>query len=193
MPFKAAGLSQGRSKVLGRDYADFREFPIRNCMKRGCWVVVSYSSTHEKTLPDGPLRPGMEVHRASHADSQGAWAAEDSQPSRGPKRNLLRPKKRLPVARLLPHDFPRWPTVYYYYYFRQWRIEKAPGKGSTKLYPRTSAGGRLNRNPQPSSAQASSWTEPVGQDHWSGRRRARLRRRGKRRSRAASLLRRECS
>src|SRR3712207_4480458 len=32
--------------------------------------------------------------------------------------------------RLLPHDFPRWPSVYYYYYyyyycyyFRKWRID----------------------------------------------------------------------
>src|SRR3712207_6015461 len=24
--------------------------------------------------------------------------------------------------RMLPHDFPRWPTVYYYY-FRKWRID----------------------------------------------------------------------
>jgi putative transposase len=30
--------------------------------------------------------------------------------------------------RLLPHDFPRWPTVYHY--FRKWRIEKAPGSVS---------------------------------------------------------------
>ena len=51
-------------------------------MKKGRRVAIRYSSTHEKTLPDGPLRPGMEVHRASHADSQGAWAAEDSQPTR---------------------------------------------------------------------------------------------------------------
>ena len=33
--------------------------------------------------------------------------------------------------RLLPHDFPRWPTVYHY--FRIWRIERAPGRGSTEL------------------------------------------------------------
>jgi Putative transposase of IS4/5 family (DUF4096) len=31
--------------------------------------------------------------------------------------------------RLLPHDYPRWPTVYHY--FRQWRLEKVPGSGST--------------------------------------------------------------
>src|SRR5215210_3067616 len=31
--------------------------------------------------------------------------------------------------RLLPHDFPRWPTVYHY--FRKWRLEKVPGSGST--------------------------------------------------------------
>jgi putative transposase len=33
--------------------------------------------------------------------------------------------------RLLPHDFPRWPTVYHY--FRAWRLEKVLGSGSTAL------------------------------------------------------------
>jgi putative transposase len=32
--------------------------------------------------------------------------------------------------RLLPHDFPRWPTVYHY--FRTWRLEKVPGRVSTE-------------------------------------------------------------
>src|SRR4051812_37994996 len=30
--------------------------------------------------------------------------------------------------RMLPHDFPRWPTVYHY--FRIWRLETVLGRGS---------------------------------------------------------------
>ena len=49
--------------------------------------------------------------------------------------------------RLLPHDFPRWPTVYHY--FRKWRLEKAPGRGSTG--PSENAlGFAWKRDPQPS-------------------------------------------
>src|SRR5215204_445980 len=39
--------------------------------------------------------------------------------------------------RLLPHDFPRWPTVYYY--FRKWRLDGTWGKDQPG-YPRTFAG-----------------------------------------------------
>jgi hypothetical protein len=38
-----------------------------------------------------------------------------------PLSRLLPPKKRLPVAPLLPDEFPRWPTVYHY--LRTWRID----------------------------------------------------------------------
>src|SRR3712207_9357464 len=49
----------------------------------------------------------MELHRASHAHSQGTWTTEDTRSSRDPKRNLLRPKERLPMA---PAS-PRLPSV----------------------------------------------------------------------------------
>jgi hypothetical protein len=55
-------------------------------------------------------------------------------------------KKWLPVAPLLPHDFPRWPTVYYY--FRQWRIEGTWERINRALRERLRV--RLKRNPQPS-------------------------------------------
>ena len=28
----------------------------RDCLKRGCWVVIKYSSMHENALPNRPLR-----------------------------------------------------------------------------------------------------------------------------------------
>src|SRR5215208_5882995 len=56
------------------------------------------SSTHEKALPDGSIRCRMELHRTSLARPQGTRTAENPQPSRDPKRRLLPPKKRLPVA-----------------------------------------------------------------------------------------------
>src|SRR5829696_8134672 len=40
----------------------------------------------------------MELHRASHARSQGTWATENPWLARDPRCHLLRPKKWLPVA-----------------------------------------------------------------------------------------------
>jgi putative transposase len=48
--------------------------------------------------------------------------------------------------RLLPHEFPRWPTVYHY--FRKWRIDGTWERVNTAIRERLRV--RLKRNPQPS-------------------------------------------
>jgi putative transposase len=48
--------------------------------------------------------------------------------------------------RLLPHDFPRWPTVYHY--FRTWRINGIWERINKAIRERLRV--RLQRNPQPS-------------------------------------------
>jgi putative transposase len=48
--------------------------------------------------------------------------------------------------RLLPHDFPRWPTVYYY--FRKWRIDGTWELINRAIRERLRV--RQKRNPQPS-------------------------------------------
>ena len=48
--------------------------------------------------------------------------------------------------RLLPHDFPRWPTVYHY--FRTWRIDGTWERINRAIRQRLRV--RLNRDPQPS-------------------------------------------
>ncbi|MDQ5828090.1 MAG: IS5 family transposase [Chloroflexota bacterium] len=48
--------------------------------------------------------------------------------------------------RMLPHDFPRWPTVYYY--FRKWRIDGTWERINRAIRERLRV--RLQRNPQPS-------------------------------------------
>jgi putative transposase len=48
--------------------------------------------------------------------------------------------------RLLPHDFPRWPTVYYY--FRKWRIDGTWERINRAIRQRLRV--RLKRDPQPS-------------------------------------------
>src|SRR5215204_7070328 len=50
--------------------------------------------------------------------------------------------------RLLPHDFPRWPTVYHY--FRRWRIDGTWEKINRSIRERLRA--RLERDPQPSAS-----------------------------------------
>ena len=48
--------------------------------------------------------------------------------------------------RMLPHEFPRWPTVYHY--FRKWRIDGTWERVNTAIRERLRV--RLKRNPQPS-------------------------------------------
>jgi putative transposase len=48
--------------------------------------------------------------------------------------------------RLLPHDFPRWPTVYHY--FRKWRMDGTWERVNRALRERLRV--RLKRGPQPS-------------------------------------------
>jgi putative transposase len=48
--------------------------------------------------------------------------------------------------RLLPHDFPRWPTVYWY--FRKWRIDGTWERVNRAIRERLRV--RLKRDPQPS-------------------------------------------
>jgi hypothetical protein len=67
-------------------------------MKKARLVVVRYSSMHEKTLPNGPFRCRMELHRTSHAASFRTWPTADPQPPRDPRGDLLHLEKRLPVA-----------------------------------------------------------------------------------------------
>jgi putative transposase len=88
----------------------------------------------------------MELHRASHTYSKRAWAAQDSQPPPDPKRNLLRPKKRLPVA----HASARLPSMAHpvYYYFRKWRIDGTWESINRAIRERLRV--RLKRDPQPS-------------------------------------------
>src|SRR5215208_2204304 len=50
--------------------------------------------------------------------------------------------------RLLPHDFPPWKTVYYY--FRSWRLDGTWERMHTSLRKRVRV--RLQRDPQPSAA-----------------------------------------
>src|SRR5215204_1490449 len=48
--------------------------------------------------------------------------------------------------RMLPHEFPRWPTVYHH--FRKWRIDGTWERINTAIRERLRV--RLKRNPQPS-------------------------------------------
>src|SRR5215210_9218801 len=93
----------------------------RGCMESGPRRVFRYSSTYEKTLSDGSFRRRMEPHSAPSPRPRRAWTAQDPRPSRDPGNAVFYLLKSGCQWRLLPHEFPRWPTVYWY--FRKWRIE----------------------------------------------------------------------
>src|ERR687895_1647894 len=69
------GASQKRTCYVP-DSANFGEHPFRDCPKRVCWVVIRYSSTHEKEIPNRPLRCRVGVHRASRAYSESCREAQ---------------------------------------------------------------------------------------------------------------------
>jgi hypothetical protein len=77
-------------------------------MKSGPRVVIRYSSTHVKVIPDRSFLRRMVLHRTPHARSQRTRTAENPQPSPDPKRRLLPPKKRLPIV---APTAPRLPQV----------------------------------------------------------------------------------
>jgi transposase len=90
-------------------------------MKKGRRVVVRYSSTYEKALPNGSLRCRMELPRASFAASLGTRSRPRIHSLREILDAIFYVLRSGCQWRLLPHDFPRWPTVYWY--FRKWRID----------------------------------------------------------------------
>src|SRR5215211_5948808 len=105
----------------GRVVVAYSRIAERDCMKSGLRVVIHYSSTYEKTLPDGSFRCRMELHTAPSARTQRARTAQDPRSSREILDAVFYVLKSGCQWRLLPHDFPRWPTVYHY--FRKWRID----------------------------------------------------------------------
>ena len=65
--------------------------------------------------------------------------------------------------RLLPHEFPRWPTVYHY--FRKWRIDGTWERVNRTILQRLKV--RLRRDPL--SPARAWWILRVGQKHRGGR------------------------
>src|ERR687893_2757448 len=87
----------------------------------------------------------MELYRASHARPKGY-----GRPRTHSLREILNAVFYLLKSgcqwRLLPHNFPRWPTVYHYY--RTWRLDGTWEKINRSILERLRV--RLKRDPQPS-------------------------------------------
>src|SRR5215204_6379767 len=115
-------------------------------MKSGSRVMDLYSSMHEKPLLDGSFRCRMELHRASLASTQGTWTGPRTHSLREILNAVFYVLKSGCQWRMLPHDFPRWPTVYHY--FRQWRIDGTWEQINQAIRQRLRV--RLKRDPQPS-------------------------------------------
>src|SRR5215204_4669982 len=112
MPARSLPPTRAALRVGKRSVKDIRFSGLihrsawRGCMKSGSRVVIRYSSTHEKALPDGFIRCRMELYRTSLARTQGIWAAQNPQPARDPKRRLLPTEEWLPMAPA-PSRFPQ--------------------------------------------------------------------------------------
>jgi transposase len=114
-------------------------------MKSGSRKVFRYSSTHEKALPDGCIRRRMEPHRAPPAGPTGHGRPR-THCLREILNGIIYVLKSGCQWRLLPHDFPRWPTVYWY--FGKWRLDGTREHIYRAIRERLRV--RLKRDPQPS-------------------------------------------
>jgi transposase len=76
-------------------------------MESGSRRVFRYSSTHEKTLPDGSIRRRMEPHRAPHARPQRTRTGPRAHSLREILNAIFYLLKTGCQWPLLPHDFPR--------------------------------------------------------------------------------------
>jgi hypothetical protein len=118
-------------------------------MKSGPRVVIRYSSTHVKVIPDRSFLRRMVLHRTPHARSLRARTPKDPPSSRDPKRRLLPPKKRLPIV---APSAPRLPQVANRLPLLQ---EMALREGTWERMNRSlleRSRVRLGRDPQPSAA-----------------------------------------
>jgi putative transposase len=116
-------------------------------MKSGPRRVFRYSSTHEKALHPTDLSDAEWNYIEPHMP---APKGHDGRPRTHSLRGeVLNAIFYLPKSgcqwRLLPHEFPRWPTVYHY--FSKWRMDGT--FGSVSIGPSENALGRLKRDPQP--------------------------------------------
>ena len=148
-------------------YPQLPRTSVRGCMESGPRRVFRYSSRYEKALPDGSIRRRMEIHRAPSPCPQRVWTPKDPRPSRDPKRRLLPPKERLPVAPAPPRlsSMAHRLLVLQEMAHRWYLGEDQPSS------PRTVAGALEAR----SRAKRLSGRYPVGKDYRGGHRRARLR------------------
>jgi transposase len=138
-------------------------------MESGPRVVFRYSSTHEKEIPHGSFRRRMELLRTPPSRPQRFRTPQVSGSSRDPKRHLLPPEERLPVALASPrlpqvaHRLPLLQNLAHRWYLG----EGQPG------HPRTTQDTPEARPPSQRGRSGLS----VGEDYCGARRRAGLRRR----------------
>jgi len=111
-----------------------------------CRVAIRYSSTHEKDVPNRPIRPRVGVYRASPTCSEGAAGRPRTHPLREILDAIFYMVRSGCAWRLLPHEFSPWKTIHHY--FRTWRIDGTWERLHTALRERLRV--RLKRDPQPS-------------------------------------------
>ena len=115
---------------------------------------MTYAPEHEQELPNRSYRRRMGGPRAPPSGSQKAGTTQDPQPTRDPKRRLLRPEQRLPLAALASGLRTPWETVYWW--FGRWRTDGTFERLNAALRERLRS--RLGRDPLPSAGIADSQT-----------------------------------
>ncbi len=109
--------------------------------------MVPYAPPHgEQEIPYRSVRHRMALHQPASSQAHRTRTPQASRPTGDPRRRLLRPKERLPLAHAAAGLRTPWKTVYDW--FRRWRLDGTWEHLNAELRQRLRW--RLGRNPQPS-------------------------------------------
>jgi hypothetical protein len=145
------GLHEGAC-LNGIDGSMTVQNAMRNRLKKNSEAVARYSTEHEKSIPNRPLRRRMVLHRASPARPEDLRRTpQGTSPARDSRRRLLRAQERrhlAPLASRLPTLENRLPPLLL--------PPLAPRDGTWERLHEEALGRRsrvrLGRDPQPSGA-----------------------------------------
>src|ERR687889_220278 len=110
-------------------WCELLRIPLPRLYEKLSRGVIHYSSTYEKPYPTDLSDAEWNYIEPHLPAPKGHGRPRTHSPREILNAIFYLLKSGCQWRRLLPHDFPRGPTVYHY--FRKWRLEKVPGSGST--------------------------------------------------------------
>jgi transposase len=134
------------SQIIAERKSNFRESTFRGCMKSGPGRVFRYSIARMRKRYPTDLSDAEWKYIEPHLPAPKGYGRPRTHSLREILNAIFYPPKSGCQWRLLPHDFPRWPTAYHC--FRTWRINGTWERINRALRERLRV--RSRRDPKPS-------------------------------------------